>query len=450
MAATIRSGTKLERIRRLLESPNAHIRQLVGLLHPTELAQVLENCDEDTQTRIIRQLPRELISEAIAEMDEEARPGELLTRIHPRAAAGLLAELEADDAADLLSQIEEEKIKERILYYMAPEEGEVINRLMTYDEYSAGGLMNPDVVKVRAGISSFEAIREVARQSEEIENFFTIYVVDEDERLVGILRFKALFRSRRDARVREVMDRNVISVPADMYQEEVAKLMQQYNLPTLPVVDQHNRLLGSITFDDIMDVIEEENTADLLSFAGVSEDANLRGGWWESVRSRMPWLLVNLCTAAFAGFVVSRFESTLEKFVIIAAYMPIIAGVAGNSATQTLAITLRRISTDGIPMSRAWRVVMKEMGVALVNGLSLALIISAVAVLGQQDLRLGLVIFMSMAGNVLLGGIAGSSVPIALERIGVDPAVASSVFITAFTDVMGFTLLLGLTTWIML
>ena len=441
--------SRVERVKRLMKYPNARIRRLFLSLHPTEVALVLEDCDEDTQQRILRQLPSDFISEALAEMDEDLRPGQLLQQLHPRAAADLVKELDPDDAADLLAQVDE-PYKERILHHVPDEEEAVINQLLKYDEESAGGLMNPEVVFVREKMTTYQAIQEVARQSEEIEDFYTIYVLNEKGQLTGYITFKSLFRSKRNARILDVMSKDIVSVAADVDQEEVAKVMAQYNLPTLPVVDGQNLLLGRITFDDIMDVMEEESTEDLLNFAGVSEGANLRAGWAETVRSRIPWLLINLVTASIAAFTISQFEETINAITAITFFMPIIAGVAGNGATQTLAVTIRRISTDGIPRNKATAVVLKEVITGIINGLMIGALASILAIASNANPLIGLVVFLAMLGNLTISGLAGSFIPITLERLGVDPAVASSILITAFTDIIGYILLFGLATSILL
>jgi magnesium transporter len=443
------SATKVERVKRLIKYPNARIRRLFLNLHPTEAAIVLEDCDEETQQRILRQLPSDFISEALAEMDEEMRPGQLLQRLHPRAAADLVQELDPDDAADILAQVEE-PYKERILFHVPDDEEAVINKLLEYDEESAGGLMNPEVVYVKEDMTTFQAIQEVARQSEEIEDFYQIYVVNKLEELTGYVTFKSLFRSKRNMLIKDIMGTDIVSVTAEMDQEEVAKVMAQYNLPTLPVVAQGHHLIGRVTFDDIMDVMEEESTEDLLNFAGVSDDANLRGGWAETVRSRIPWLLINLVTASIAAFTISQFENTIDKITTITFFMPIIAGLAGNGATQTLAVTIRRISTDGIPRNKAAAVVLKEVITGIINGLMIGALASILAIASNSDPMIGLVVFLAMLGNLTISGLAGSFVPITLERFGVDPAVASSILITAFTDIIGYILLFGLATTILL
>ncbi|GAB4403225.1 MAG: magnesium transporter [Bacteroidia bacterium] len=445
---------RIERVSRLLKQPNAHIRALLGVLHPTEIAQVLEYAPVELQERIVRELPSELISEAIAEMDEDAHPGELLSTLHPELAANVLRELAPDDAADLLSQLPDE-MQDKILFFM-PEEEPTLNRLLTYEEDSAGGLMNPELVAVAEHMTKLEALREVVRQSEDADEFYTIYVVDADRKLQGYLTFKSLFSSRNTDLVSQMMAKDVVSVTVDMDQEDVAKIMAQYNLPTLPVVDHEGHLLGRITFDDVMDVLEEETTEDILNFAGVSEGENLRGGWASSVRSRIPWLLINLITAAIAGYTISQFGTTIERLVLLTTLMPIIAGVSGNGATQALAVTIRRISTDGVPPRKALRVVLKELSVGAINGLMLGAIVSLAVTLlnphanSQFVAMMGVVVFLAMFSNLMLAGFAGSFIPLALERVAVDPAVASSILITALTDIGGYLLLFGLATRILL
>ncbi|MDX2248756.1 MAG: magnesium transporter [Bacteroidia bacterium] len=440
---------RVDRVRRLLKSPNAHIRALMSVLHPTEIAQVLEDTSPEIQERIVKELPAELISEAISEMDEDTNPGQLLTLLHPEIAAALIKELAPDDAADLLAQIPDE-YKQKILYYIPDEDESVINKLLTYEEDTAGGLMNPELVVVRDSMTKLDALREVVRQSADQDEFYTIYVVDEENHLKGFLTFRSLFLAKNTEPVRNIMETDIVSVNVNTDQEEVSKIMAQYNLPTLPVVDENHILLGRITFDDVMDVIEEENTEDILSFAGVSDGENLRGGWSNAVKSRMPWLLVNLITAAIAGFVISIFDNTIEKLVLLTTLMPVIAGVSGNGATQTLAVTIRRISTNGIPARKAIRVVLKEISVGAINGLILGAVVSIVVTFLNPDPNpqfvavMGLVVFVSMFGNLMLAGFAGSFIPLTLERMGVDPAVASSILITAFTDIIGYLLLFGL------
>ena len=447
--------TRVERVRRLLKSPNAHLKALLGVLHPSEIAQVLEDTPPEVQERIIRELPRELLSMAIAEMDDDTEPASLLSLLHPELTSGLIKELPPDDAADLLGQLEE-GYRQKVLYYLPDDEEVVLSQLLTYDEESAGGLMNPELVVVQENMTKMEALRLVIDDSEEMEEFYTIYVVDDDNHLKGYLTFRALFLARSTELVKNIMHTEIVSVYVDEDQEDVAKLMAQYNLPTLPVIDRDNHLLGRVTFDDVMDVMEEENTEDILNFAGVSDGENLRGGWADAVKSRIPWLIINLGTASTAAWVISQFDSTIEKLVLLTSLMPIIAGVSGNGATQTLAVTIRRISTNGVPARQALKVILKELSVGAINGLMLGAVVSlAVAALSSNPnpqfvAMMGVVVFLAMFGNLMLAGFAGSFIPLTLERLKVDPAVASSILITAFTDIIGYLLLFGLATRILL
>ena len=209
-------------------------------------------------------------------------------------------------------------------------------------------------------------------------------------------------------------------------------------------------LLGRITFDDVMDVLEEESTEDILKMAGVSEEEELRGNWINSVKSRLPWLLINLCTASLAGFVISRFSSTLDQLVIIASFMPVVAGVAGNGATQTLAVTIRRIATDGVLSKQYASIIRKEILVGLANGVVLGATVGLLAWGINANPMLGLVVFLALVGNLIIAGLAGSAIPLLLQRLDIDPAVASSILMTAFTDILGYTLLLGLGSLILL
>jgi magnesium transporter len=226
--------------------------------------------------------------------------------------------------------------------------------------------------------------------------------------------------------------------------------MARYNVPSVPVVDPSGRLLGRVTYDDVIDVTEAEATEDLLRFGGVSPDEELGGRWSSAVRSRLPWLYVNLLTAFLAASVVYFFEATIAKMTALAVWMPIIAGMGGNAGTQALAVTVRRLSLGQVPADRLWAVIKKEMLVGITNGFAIGLVISLVSLLLGAEWRLGLVVFLAMTGNLFVAGTAGSFVPVLLERLGVDPAVASSIFVTTLTDVCGFGLLLGLATMVIL
>jgi magnesium transporter len=414
---------------------------------PADLADVLAALDEDERLTVVQALPPELSSQALAELPEDAHAEHTLAALSPQRAAEIVKELEDDDAAGILREMEP-AIRQRILQEV--EDRAEVDRLLRYDEETAGGRMTTHLVSVRDTDTAAEALDDIRRQSEEVEDFYQVFVVDGDRHLVGILPFKSLVVSRPERRIGEFMADADITVKPDLDQEEVARLMARYNLPSVAVVDDHGRLLGRVTFDDVIDVVEAETTEDLLKFSGVSPDEDLGGGWTETVRSRLPWLSVNLLTASLAAGVVYYHRDTLDRTLALAIWMPVIAGMGGNAGTQALAVTVRRLALGLIPTQHFLRVVGKELLVGMTNGLVIGAVVGGAAAMFGEGIMLGLVVFLAMAGNLLVAGFAGAFIPIVLERYGIDPAVASSIFVTAFTDVCGFVLLLGLAGWLLL
>ena len=408
---------------------------------PADLAEVLAALDERERVSVVQALPPELSSQALAEMPEEAHAEETLAALHPDLAAEIVDELDDDDAADILGELDR-TTQEQIL--AAVEDRSEVDQLLRYHEETAGGLMTTHVVKVSDTATAEQSLEQIRRQAEEVEDFYQVFVVDSQNRLVGTLPFKDLVISRPERPVREFMEEADIYVTPDLDQEEVARLMARYNLPSVAVVDERGHLLGRVTFDDVIDVVEAETTEDLLKFGGVSPDEELAAGWQDAVKSRLPWLSVNLITAGLAGGVVYSFQHTIERTLALAVWMPIIAGMGGNAGTQALAVTVRRLALGLLPVSVFTRVVGKEILVGVINGLAIGSVVGLVAMLMGEGYRLGLVVFLAMVGNLMVAGFAGAFIPILLERFGVDPAIASSVFVTTFTDVCGFLLLLGL------
>jgi magnesium transporter len=408
---------------------------------PADLADVLSALDDRDRLTVVQALPPELSSQALVEMPEPALAEETLAALAPERAAEIVEELDDDDAADILGELPAAD-QERILSTL--EHRADVRRLLRYDEETAGGRMTTHVVTVRDTATVGQAIEEIRRQAEGVDDVYQVFVVDADRRLVGSLPFKDLVVSRPERQVREFMAQADIFVRPDDDQEEVARLLARYNLPGVPVVDEAGRLLGRITFDDVIDVVKDESTEDILKFGGVPSSEELSAGWRAAVRSRLPWLYVNLLTAFLAGGVVYLFQGTVQRTVALAVWMPIIAGMGGNAGTQALAVTVRRLALGLIPPHLFVRVVGKEVLVGMVNGLAIGVVVGLIAALMGAHARLGLVVFLAMTGNLLVAGFAGGFIPVVLERYGIDPAIASSIFVTTFTDVCGFLLLLGL------
>jgi magnesium transporter len=343
-----------------------------------------------------------------------------------------------------------EEQQQEILEELDEEDALNIRSLLRYDEDTAGGLMNNQVIKINQKLSKKEALDEIIRQSEEMEEFYTINVVDDQNTLIGIVSLKDIIKSRYTIRIKDLIKPDFVYVTAETDQEEVAKLISQYNLTSIPVVDDEMKLLGRITFDDVIDVLEEENTEDFLKISGVSEDEELSGNWREAVKSRLPWLIINLGTAFLASSVIRYFDDTIVRIGILAGYMTMIAGMGGNAATQALAVTVRRISLNDLTDQQAYQAVLKELTVGLINGATNGMIVFLFALFYDSNPMLGLVIFLAMTGNLIIAGITGASIPLLLKRMGIDPAIASSIIITTFTDIFGFLLILGLASKLLL
>ena len=447
---------RLTRVRSLLETRNdAGLSTFLSALHPSDVADLVEELEEEERVFVLHLLPAELGSETLAEMEAEERPEELLVSLQPERILELLHELSDDDAADLIGELEPEE-QARVLALLPRVEARELRRLLQYEEDSAGGIMTTELVAVSMHLTAAEAISEVRRQARELSGeFYTIFVVDLLQRLAGTVRLQDLVLSDPGTELGELVEPPTARVTVDMDQEEVARIIARYNVPSIAVVGPGEVLLGRITWDDVMDVLEEEQTEDLLRLAGVA-DEEVRGGWGESVRSRLPWLTLNMLTAALAAGVVILFDETIGAIVALAAIMPVIAGLGGNAGTQALAVTVRRLALGEESAARRWGVAGKELMVGLFNGLVLGLIGAVAAFyLGQgmgveAPFMLGVVVLLAMWGNLVVASIAGAFVPILLESVGVDPAVASSVFVTALTDLFGFFLLLGLGTALLL
>ncbi|WP_419949187.1 magnesium transporter [Candidatus Palauibacter sp.] len=441
----------IEEIRRRLESGDRDaLIAFVEPLHPSDMADVLEHFDEPGRIALLQVIPAPLASDALAEMEEEEHPGELLASMEPARIAELVEELADDDAADLIGELDPAE-RDRLFESVPDEEEQEIRELLEYPEESAGGIMTRELCAVTSRATAAEAIEELRAQAEESEDLYTVFVVDRGRRLQGVVNLRDLVLAAPTTRIGDLLEEPPAVVSVDLDQEEVGKLLSRYNLTAIGVVEADGRLVGQITFDDVIDVVEAEVTEDILRFASVSEEEQLRGTTLGAIRSRLPWLAANTLTLSLAALVVWLHEETIEQLAILAAVMPVIAGLGGNAGTQALAVTIRRIAlADELPGER-WSAVVKELVVGLVNGLAIGLLVAAASfLLPNTEALFGLVVMVAMWGNLAVASALGAFFPIVLERLDVDPAVASSIFVTTFTDLFGFVLLLGLATQFLL
>ena len=427
---------------------------LLSDLHPSDVADVLASLEERERVALVGALPVALASEALAEMEEAEARGDLLAALAPEKGAELLGTLDDDDATDLIAELKPEE-QARVLARMSAEDAGDIRRLLRFEEETAGSLMTTSLVAIRADLTAEEAIGDLRRQGREVDSFYNVFVVDSARRLEGIVPLDDLILAAPTTTLRELVQPIDITVPPDLDQEEVGRLMSRYNLVSVPVVQSDGQLIGRITFDDVIDVIEAEQTEDLLLLAGVSDEEEIRADWRTAVGARLPWLSINLLTAAIASSVVVFFGRTIESLWFLAAIMPIVAGMGGSSGTQSLAVTVRRIALARGSFEPRSDAVAKEAVVGLVNGLALGIFAFTVGwvvvtVMPGVSPRLPWVVLLALGGNVLIAASMGALIPTALHRMGVDPAIASSVFLTALTDMCGFLLLLGLASALLL
>jgi magnesium transporter len=442
----------IETLRDLLEGgPREELGAFLTRFHPSDLADLLEELEEDERREVLLALAQApaLAAEALAEMEWEEHPEDALASLEPHQIASLVRHLDDDDAADMIGELEPDD-RDRVLAALPSLDAGDIRDLLRYDEESAGGLMTTELVAVDERMTAAEAIEAVRRQGQDIGEFYNVFVINGDRQLTGLLPLHLLVTASPGVHVSDLTQPVIATVMPEMDQEDVAHILSRYNLVAVPVVDEDNRLLGRITFDDVIDVFEAETTEDILKFGGVSQEEEIRGGSLDAVRSRLPWLGVNLLTAFGAASVVVVFESTIDSLPILAAWMPVIAGMGGNAGTQALAVTVRRLALSPESAGRRWEVIGKELVVGIVNGLAIGAAVATVALLLDRSAMLGVVVMAAMWMNLIVAGFAGAFVPIVLERAGIDPAVASSIFVTTFTDLVGFFLLLGLATNLLL
>jgi len=418
--------------------------EVVAELHEADLGDLIAALEPEDRVKLVELTGADFDFSALNEVDETVRE-EILEELEPETVAEGVRELESDDAVELLESLDEAD-QEEILEKLPQSEREDIERSLLYPENSAGRRMQTEFISVPPDWTVGQAIDYMRDTPDLPERFYEIYVVDADKHWQGAVSLDALLRSRRPVPISELVDeeRRRVSVLDD--QEEVARLFGKYNLVAAPVVDTTDRLVGVITIDDVVDVIEEEADEDLKALGGVTSDEELSDTVWTIARGRFNWLLVNLATAFLASSVLGLFEGQLEKMVALAVLAPIVASQGGNAATQTMTVAVRALATRELGSSNAFRVVMREAMVGLVNGLAFAVITGVAAVAWFRIPGLGIVIGLAIVCNLVAGALGGILIPMVLERVRADPAVASGTFVTTITDVVGFFSFLGIAT----
>jgi magnesium transporter len=440
----IREQFVAEVSRRIKGGDAALLRAVAGELHEADLGDLIEALEHDLRPRLIELVGAEFDFSALNEVDDAVRE-DILEELPPETVAEGVRELESDDAIELLEDLPEES-QEEILERIPASERLPIERGLLYPENSAGRRMQTDFIAVPPDWTVGQTIDYMRDTPDLPDRFYELYAMDESRRLRGAVALDALLRARRPVPIADLMDEERRRVLATDDQEEVARLFGKYNLVAAPVVDVDDKLVGVITVDDVVDVIEEEAEEDIKALGGVARDEELSDTVWTIAKGRFNWLLVNLATAFLASSVLGLFEGQLEKMVALAVLAPIVASQGGNAATQTMTVAVRALATRELRASNAGRVIGRELMVGVVNGLAFAVITGVAAAVWFKMPDLGIVIGLAMCCNLIAAALGGILVPIVIERVRADPAVASGVFVTTITDVVGFLSFLGIAT----
>ncbi len=447
MAAQRRLDIVLDSVKRLLRiGATANLLNLLQKQYPADLAQLYAELPEKERRAafsVLVERHARLAMEALAEM-EPAAAAELLSDRPAEEIARLVQEIPTDDAATIIDHLPEE-LSGAVVELIKPKPGGGVGELLEYAEKTAGRIMNPNVFALSEDMTAGESITAL-QQARDVEMVFYLYVVDGRRHLVGVVSLRRLLLVPPETPLKRIMTTDLISVRADMDQEEVAQQVASYNILAIPVVDEENKLVGVITVDDVIDVIKDEATEDVYRLAGVASDDRVFTRASDSLRRRLPWLIVNLATAFMAASVVAIFEPTISKVTALAVFMPIVAGMGGNAATQTLAVIVRGIALGELTWGNSRTALFKEIVVGLGNGVATGIVAAAVVWITRGQPILGMILGMAMIINMFVAAAAGTLIPLALRALKIDPALASSVFITTLTDVFGFLSFLGLGT----
>lgn len=417
--------------------------------HPADAAEHIEGLDIDEQIKFVKQLPIKDAADSIAEMDRHDQVP-LIMRLNQGLAARIIEEMSPDDATDLLEQLDDDH-QRSLLRRVSDEDRAELRNLLTFHPETAGGVMNTEVIVMDQDLNVDQAIQKIRSEIEDKETPYYAYLADGAGRLTGVVSLRDILVCRHGHVLKElVKTQTLITVTYDTDKEEVARLISHYNFLALPVVDFGNRLLGVVTVDDVIDIIQAEASEDMQAMVGAGADETTDSPVLYSVKKRIPWLVINMLNSAVAAWVVHLFEGTIAQMAILAVLMPIVANMAGNTGQQALAVMIRQLATEKFDRKRSWFAVVREMNIGLINAAFITpLVFLAVYGLTQNPM-LGLCMGMALGLDMLVGSLFGASIPLILREIGRDPAQASSIFLTTITDAIGFWCVLGFAGWILL
>lgn len=445
---TVTASTVLKVEEWLAKGEVEKLIELANNLPSVDLAGLLELSHYEDRQVMIGLLREQLTPEVVSYLAPEVRE-EVLERFAPKEIAAVVAELESDDAIDIVEDLDEDQ-RAAVMANLPQEDREEVADALTYPEDSAGRLMQREVVAVPEDWTIGKTLDWVNDKSAELPPVFhDIIVVDPFNKVAGTVPLYELMRASRGDKIRDIMHSETRHIPVTMDKEEVAKIFTRYRLQSAPVVDEDDKLLGMITIDDAVEVLESEAEEDILAMGGVTAEESIHDDVMQVTRSRFLWLFINLITAVLASLAIGVFEASLQKVVALAVLMPIVASMGGNAGTQTLTVAVRALATNDLGPHNYMRLVLREVRIGVINGFAFAALVGLLAWAWFQDAGIGLVIAAAMIINLVAAGFSGAAIPIVLRRMGVDPAVSGAVFLTTVTDVVGFVAFLGLATLVL-
>lgn len=428
------------------------VLNILADLHPADLASITTHLSKEEAQKVLEWLPIEIAAELLAELEDDFR-SDLLDSFSPERLTAMIDELDSDDAADVLANLPSE-VAEQILPEL--EDHDDVKELLSYEEDTAGGLMAAEFISVGIEYTVADATEEVRLHADKVQDIFVLFVVDDNEQLVGTVNMKRLLLSPAKARIKDIMKTDVVSVKTDVDQEDVARIMERYDLVTLPVVDFEGCLVGRITIDDIVDVIREEAEEDIQRMSGVAGGEEHTDSVLQIVRGRLPWLLMGLFGAALAAVVILFFHESLAAASILASFIPIVMATAGNAGIQSSAIAVQGLASGDIWATDFKKRLAKEVSVAIVNGLSVAAILAgAILIYGQVTgirgpIELAYTASLALLFVIILATTVGATIPLLLDKLGIDPALATGPFITTSNDILGILIFFLLAEWLYL
>jgi len=421
------------------------LKKLIGEMRPADVADLIEHLAANERIAIFQLLEPEGAGDVLVEIEPPIQE-RILRGLDNKAISDIVAELDSDDAADLVGDLPAERAKE-VIDSVDDHVSEELEKLLPFPDDTAGGLMALEFVAVKADVTVGDAIKTIREEGREIENLYYIWVTDDFQRLVGVISLKDLVLESENKKVSDIMNPDVISVEVDTDQEEVANIVRRYDLVSIPVVDNHFRLVGRITHDDIIDVIEEEIDEDMSLMAGVIDQEITEESTLKISRARLPWLIAALLGGIFAAVVINQFEASIKTMVSLSFFFPVVMAMGGNTGTQAATVVVRGLATGDIGLVNIGKRLWMELRVALINGIICGGILGLIVGFWVGDYRLGLIVNMALFLIIIMSGVIGAAVPLALKRFNVDPALAAGPFVTTSNDILSLLIYLGLATF---